>query len=425
MPEKILDLHIHSRYSRACSKNLFLPIIAKTCEIRGIDIVATGDFTHPAWMAHMKEYLIEDTAGIYKLRDDSSKTRFIVGTEVSSIKKHAGETRRVHHLIFAPSIAVAEKFNAALEARGCNLKADGRPILGLTSKQLLEICLEIDPRLMLVPAHAWTPWFGIFGSKGGYDSLEEAFEDLTPHVRAIETGLSSDPLMNWRWSVLDNITLISNSDAHSPDKLGREANVMKFTDSSDATYDEIMRILAEGDREKFLYTIEFYPEEGKYHFDGHMVCKFSCPPEDTKKKYHGVCPVCKKPLTIGVMYRVDELSDRTDTEARNLKRIPYKSLAPLPEIIADALECGVATKGVKKIYDKLIQEMGSEFFILLHADREQISASGSAVVAEAIERVRAGKVSVRPGYDGVFGAVKIFGSGERRGRPAQAKLVLE
>ena len=209
MVEKILDLHIHSKYSRACSIDLVLPTIAKTCEVRGIDIVATGDFTHPAWFAHMQEQLIEDTSGIYKLRDDSSKTRFIIGTEVASIKKHAGQTRRVHLLIFAPSLEAAGKFNKVLEARGCNLKADGRPILGLTCKDLLRIMLEIDPRLVMIPAHAWTPWFGVFGSKGGYDTLEECFEDLTPHVRAIETGLSSDPLMNRRCSWLDDITLIS------------------------------------------------------------------------------------------------------------------------------------------------------------------------------------------------------------------------
>ena len=228
MIEKILDLHVHSRYSRACSKNLVLPEIAKACEIRGIDIVATGDFTHPAWFAHLKDNLVEDKEGIYRLKDASEKIRLIIGTEISSIKKHAGQTRRVHHLIFMPSLDAAQKFNTALEARGCNVRADGRPILGITSKDLLSLLLEIDSRAVMIPAHAWTPWFGIFGSKGGYDSMEECFEDLTPHVFAIETGLSSDPLMNWRCSWLDSITLISNSDAHSLGEFGRKANIFPF-----------------------------------------------------------------------------------------------------------------------------------------------------------------------------------------------------
>ncbi|MFA7315044.1 MAG: endonuclease Q family protein, partial [Candidatus Magasanikbacteria bacterium] len=221
--KKVLDLHIHSKYSRACSKSLELPLIAQTCETKGIDIVATSDFTHPKWFGHMKDCLTEDTEGLYKLKDNSSKTRFIIGTELASIRKHKDKTRRIHLLVFAPSLEVAEKFNNTLEKRGFNLKSDGRPILGLTSKEILEIMLETDERMMLIPAHAWTPWFGIFGSKGGYNSLEDAFEELTPYVHAIETGLSSDPIMNWRLSALDNITLISNSDAHSNAKLGREA----------------------------------------------------------------------------------------------------------------------------------------------------------------------------------------------------------
>ncbi len=408
MIQKILDLHTHSRYSRACSKDLELPKIAKACEIRGIDILATGDFTHPKWFASIKDELVQENEGLYKLKDNSSSTRFLLGTEVASIKKHKGKTRRIHLLIFAPNIEVAEKFNAYLSKRGFNLRSDGRPILGLTAKEILQIMLEIDPRMVLIPAHAWTPWFGIFGSKGGYNTLEEAFEELTPHVRAIETGLSSDPRMNSQLSKLDNITLISNSDAHSAQKLGREANVMHFKSEKEITYSEIMRVIQEGDRKKFQYTIEFYPEEGKYHYDGHAACKFSCHPRETKK-YKGICPLCKKPLIIGVMNRVIELADRNETQAKVVGRIAYKSLVPLPEIIADTLGFGVGSKAVKKEYDKLIGYFGNEFSILLDAKLKDIASVSSKHIAEAVNRVRTGNIYIEPGYDGVFGTVKVFG----------------
>ena len=424
MIEQILDLHIHSRYSRACSKDLVLPNIAKTCEIRGIQIAVTGDFTHPKWFEHMTEWLVPENEGMYKLRDGSSPTRFMIGTEVASIKKHGAATRRVHHLLFAPTLEVAAKFNKELEDRGFNIRADGRPILGLTSKQILELMLEADPRMVMIPAHAWTPWFGIFGSRGGYNTMEECFEELTPHIFAIETGLSSDPLMNWRWSALDTITLISNSDAHSPQKLGREANVMQFSNERDITYDEIMRILREGDKEKFLYTIEFYPEEGKYHLDGHRLCKFFCEPEETKRR-GGMCPKCKKPLVVGVMHRVNDLADRSRDAARHGRKIPYKSLVPLPEILSDTLGCGVQSKRVKEAYDALIKNVGNEFFILLHADCAAIARASSPQIAEAVKRVRAGNIVIEPGYDGVFGVVKVFGEGEGRGQPRQTSLTLE
>lgn len=435
MIEQILDLHIHSKYSRACSKDLELPHIAQVCEMRGIDIVVTSDFTHPLWFAHMKECLVEENSGMYRLRDGIvtaetslapfgaestsptrrgnsrvSNTRFIIGTELSCIKKHKGKTRRVHLCVFAPNLEVAEQFNNTLDKMGFNLRSDGRPILGLTSKQLLEIMLSVDERMVMIPAHAWTPWFGIFGSKGGYDTLEEAFEDLTPHIRAIETGLSSDPLMNWRLSMLDNITLISNSDAHSSAKLGREANVLVFKNELEITYDEIMRIIQEGDKEKFKYTIEFYPEEGKYHFDGHRDCNFSCDPVETQK-YKGICPICKKPLVIGVENRIHELADRSIEEAKIFgakKMIPYKSLVPLTEILANVFGCGVKTKRVVAIYNTLIEALGNEFHILLHADLKKIEQVSTKQIAEAIDRVRTGHIYIKPGYDGEFGVVKIF-----------------
>ncbi len=423
MKKKILDLHIHSKYSRACSKNLELPSIAKACETRGIDIVVTSDFTHPAWFSDIKEQLVEDTEGVYKLKDDSSKTRFIIGTEIASIKKHKDKTRRVHLLVFAPSIEVAEKFNNALDARGINLTADGRPIIGMPSKDILELMLEIDERMVMIPAHAWTPWFGVFGSKGGYNSMEEAFDDLAPHIFAIETGLSSDPLMNWRCSWLDNIALVSNSDAHSTPKLGREANVLQFEDNEEVTYTEIMRIIRDQDKHKFIETLEFYPEEGKYHHDGHRACNFSCEPEETKKRGN-MCPVCKKPLVIGVLNRVHELADRTEEQARAAARIPYKSIFPLPEVLADVYQVGPNTKRVKTVYDELIEKLGSEFHILLDASIKDIEKASSAQVARAIDRMRKGEVFLSAGFDGEFGVVKVFGEDEDRGWGKQTELLI-
>ncbi len=443
MIPKILDLHIHSKYSRACSKHLELPVIAETCQTRGIDIVVTGDFTHPKWFEHMKEWLVEDTAGVYKLRQNfgvetptvpiesgstppnrgseyGSRTRFIIGTELSCIKKHKDKTRRVHILVFAPNLEVAEKFNNTLEEMGFNLKSDGRPILGITCKDLLQLMLDIDPRMVMIPAHAWTPWFGIFGSKGGYDSLEEAFDELAPHIFAIETGLSSDPIMNWRLSMLDNITLISNSDAHSTPKLGREANVLKFNSEEEITYDRIFEIIKNEDKEHFSHTIEFYPEEGKYHWDGHRDCNFSCPPEETEK-YKGICPECQKPMVIGVENRVFELADRTREEAKvaGEKKVPYKSLVPLVEIIADTVVKGWNTKTVSTIYNKMINDLGNEFHILQDVGLADIEKSVGKEISSAVDRVRRGDIHVVPGYDGEFGVVKVFANSEEHGGKKQ------
>lgn len=420
---QILDLHIHSKYSRACSKELELPKITKACEIKGIDICSTGDFTHPAWFSHMKENLKEDTDGIYKLKDGSSKTKFIIGTEIASIKKHKDKTRRLHLCIFAPNLEVAEKFNKVLENRDFNLKSDGRPILGMTAKNLLELMLETDERMVMIPAHAWTPWFGIFGSKGGYDTLEECFEDLTPHIFAIETGLSSDPLMNWRLSLIDNLSLVSNSDAHSLPKLGREANVLDFKDKNLVSYNEIMRIIREKNKKEFLYTIEFYPEEGRYHLDGHRSCDFVCEPEESKK-LGNICPKCKKKLVIGVMNRVVELSDRTLTEAKKIDKVPYKSLVPLDVILSDTLEVGPSSKKVKNTYDDLIAKLGNEFFILLEASIKDIEKVSDKNIAQAIKKAREGDIYIKPGYDGEFGVVKIFKENENRGYAKQSKIII-
>jgi uncharacterized protein (TIGR00375 family) len=403
MPEKILDLHIHSRYSRACSAELELPKIAKACEQKGIDVVATGDFTHPAWIKHIKETLTEENRGIYKLKDNSSATRFILGTEISCIYKHKDATRRVHLLILAPNIEAVERFNAVLLAKGVNIRSDGRPIMGLSAKAVLQILLDIDPGFMMIPAHIWTPWFAVFGSKSGYDSLEDCFEELTPHIRAVETGLSSDPNMNHRLSALDNITLVSNSDAHSLNNLGREANV--FDLSKNYNYNEILGVLKTGDRKKFLYTIEFYPEEGKYHHDGHAVCGVVLSPKETKKNKF-LCPKCKKPVTVGVLHRVDDLADQ---DVKEKKFIPHKYIVPLKEIIAKVFGVGPASKKVSAEYEMMIKKLGNEFEILLNKDIKKIEKVVSDKnIAPAIANMRTGNVKVKPGYDGIFGSVEVI-----------------
>lgn len=427
--KQILDLHIHSRYSRACSKELELPKIAKACAEKGIDIVATGDFTHPAWFASIKNELKEENEGIYVLKpripmdnDQSSsksqtpRIKFILSTEISCIYSHKGKVRRLHLLVMAPNIGVAAKFIKELERRSVNLKADGRPIMGLSGKQILEILLDIDPRSMLIPAHAWTPWFAVFGSKSGYDSLEECFEDLTPHIRAIETGLSSDPPMNRRLSGLDNIVLLSNSDAHSLDNLGREANVFEIKDYADITYGRITRIIREGGNKKFLYTIEFYPEEGKYYYDGHSACKISLSPKETKKLKE-ICPVCGKHLTVGVLHRVDDLADREENKISPSKFIPHKYIVPLREIIGQVFEVGVKSKKVQQECRNMITNIGNEFYILLEATSKEIKKNvTNEKIFVAIENMRRGLVKVTPGYDGQFGIIDALGEGTGQSR---------
>lgn len=406
MPEKILDLHIHSRYSRACSPDLDLPKIAIACEQKGIDIVVTGDFTHPAWIKHIKENLEETSSGVYKLKNGNSPTRFILGTEISCIYKHKDIARRVHLLILAPSVEAVEKFNAVLESKGVNIRSDGRPIMGLSAKAILQIILDIDPRFMMIPAHAWTPWFAVFGSKSGYNTLEECFEELTPHIRAIETGLSSDPVMNHRLSMLDNITLVSNSDAHSLNNLGREANVLKL--SENYSYNEIIEVIKSGDKKKFLYTIEFYPEEGKYHYDGHAICGVCLSPKESKAKKL-ICPKCKKTVTVGVLHRVDDLSDTKEEDIKQENFIPHKYIVPLKEIIAKVYGVGVSSKKVVKEYDLMIKKLGNEFAILLHKEMKEIEQVVSDKnIAVAIANMRSGSVKVKPGYDGIFGSVEVI-----------------
>ena len=397
----ITDLHIHSRFSRSCSKDLTIPNIARACQGKGIQWVATGDALHPAWRQEIGKSL-EERDGAYYLRDDTSPTAFCLSTEVSCIYKRGDKTRRLHHIILFPDLSAVDKVIKALEDRGFNLKSDGRPIMGLDSEELLKRLLDIDERILLIPAHAWTPWFAVFGSKSGFDSLEECFGENSKYIYAIETGLSSDPPMNWRVSALDSVFLVSNSDAHSCENLGREANVF---DVEKPSYAELRRILVEHDTSKFIETFEFFPEEGKYHADGHADCGFWCDPEKTKKM-NGRCPECGKPLTVGVLSRVSDLADRAPGAPRPAGAAKFRSLVPLRELVADCLGKGKTSKAVGQEMDKM-KAQASEFAILLDLDEQALAKFCKPEVVEGIGRMRRGEVEVRPGYDGVFGRVHV------------------
>lgn len=387
----------------------------KWAKIKGIKVLGTGDFTHPEWFKNLKENLMPAETGLFKLKNSDSETRFILTSEISCIYTKGGKVRKIHVIIFSPSFEIVEKINTQLGWIG-NLKSDGRPILGLDAKELAKIVLNSSQECLVVPAHAWTPWFAIFGSKSGFDSIEECFEEYSKYIYSIETGLSSDPAMNWRLSSLDKITLISNSDAHSPQKIGREANVF----DTELSYGSIIEAIKTKNPQKFLYTIEFFPEEGKYHFDGHRICGIKLSPQETKK-YNGICPVCGKPLTIGVLNRVEELANREEG-FKPEGAVPFKSLVPLEEIIADVLSQGTGTKEVEKEYKNLIEKFGSEFNILLDVAKEELGGITSPEIAEGIIRVREGKVVREPGYDGVYGKIKIFSQEEEKTFSKQSTL---
>lgn len=423
----IADLHLHSKYSRACSKDLDLEHNEIWAKKKGIDIVGTGDFTHPAWFRELNEKLVEAKPGLFKLqgtRLDSSSARqadgkvfFMLTTEISCIYSQGGKVRRIHLCLFAPDFDSVAKINSALEARGVNLKSDGRPIMGLHADEVVKIVLEANPDNMVIPAHAWTPWFSVFGSHSGFDSLEECFGETTKYIKAIETGLSSDPAMNWRLSALDDITLISNSDAHSSANLGREANVFEINES-DLSYFEIKKIIETKDQQKFLYTIEFFPEEGKYHHDGHRACGINLTPQETKK-YHGLCPKCHKPLTIGVLSRVNDLADRGVDFKPNA--IPFKSIVPLPEIISEILGVGRNSKKVSNVYESIVSQ-ASEFEVLLDLDYQRLSELVSPELLLAIKNVREQHVRPIAGYDGEYGVIKTLKEGQVK-KAIQDKLI--
>lgn len=418
----IADLHIHSHYSRACSRELTPKNLSLWANKKGITVLGTGDFTHAGWLNELQENLKEAQEGLYMLKGEALASPFFMLTsEVSSIYKQGDKVRRVHNLLFAPSFETVTKLNQELEKRGVNLKADGRPIMGLHCDELLKICKAVDENIELVPAHVWTPHFGVFGSLSGFDSLEECYGEMAKYIFAIETGLSSDPKMNWQVSKLDNLSLISNSDAHSLRKLGREANVFEIEENQ-LSYKKIIEVIKNKNPHEFIQTIEFFPEEGKYHLDGHRDHKFSSLPEKTKK-LKGICPICGKKLLLGVMHRADSLGDRsfgfTPPNA-----IPFVNTIPLEEIIAEALGVGVTSKKASLLYEQMVNK-ASEFSILLDLPEEQIMEISNPLLAQSIMRVRKGKVNIEPGYDGLFGKIKIYSDTERQAfeaKPKQASL---
>lgn len=428
--KQVLDLHIHSKYSRACSSALTLANIDAACRTKGINIIATGDFTYPLWFKSIKDDLEEiGKSGLYKLKTlpgrgghpSQEGAKFILSTEVALIYKDGGpHARRIHLVIMAPNIEAAEKLNNYLDKR-FNIRSDGRPILGLSAPDLVKICLDIHPQFLIYPAHIWTPWFSVFGSKSGFNTMEECFRDQTKNIFAYETGLSSDPEMNWRLSALDNLTLLSNSDAHSLANLGRECNVF---DLQDFSYQEIYGIIKNKDVSKIIKTVEFYPEEGMYHFDGHLNCKISCTPAETKK-YKGICPVCKKPLTIGVLNRVEELADRPVGTIPK-KSYPFVKLVELDKIIAAAL--GVKSRSSKKVqaeYQKLIKNFGPELYVLMDLPLKELEGKTMPLIIEGIKRVREGKLKIKPGFDGQYGEISIFTDKEKLQGLAQSRLFSE
>jgi len=403
---QIADLHTHSKYSRATSPDMNLETMAEWAGKKGINILATGDFTHPAWFSELKNKLVEKKPGLYQLKDQKSPNLyFILNTEISSIYSKTGKVRKIHNIIFAPNLETVAKINVRLSKIG-NLWSDGRPILGLDSKQLLKIILDISPDCFLVPAHIWTPWFSLFGSMSGFDTIEECFDELSGEIFAAETGLSSDPEMNWRLSQLDRISLISNSDSHSPANLIREANVFDI-DKDKLSYLEIRRILKEKDKKHFLYTIEFFPEEGKYHFDGHRSCNISFSPTETAKN-KGICPICHRKLTIGVLNRVEELADADRPEGfRPKNAINSKHLIPLSEILAEVLGTQKYSMRVKNEYEKLVHHFGNEIEILLDVKMEDLAKVTLPQIAADIKKMRTGEVEKIAGFDGVYGKIKV------------------
>jgi len=410
------DLHIHSKYSRATSRDCDLEHLAQWAAIKGIAVLGTGDFTHPAWFEEIKQNLVPAEPGLFRLRPElerevdarlppclRSPVRLLLTVEVSTIYKRGDRTRKVHHVVFAPDLECADRIRARLHRIG-NIASDGRPILGLDSRDLLEITLEAGDEAYLAPAHVWTPWFSVLGSKSGFDSIEECYGDLACHIFALETGLSSDPPMNWRLSSLDRYTLISNSDAHSPAKLGREANLF----DTELDYFEMKRALETG--HGYLGTVEFFPEEGKYHLDGHRKCGVCMAPAETIDN-EGLCPVCQKPVTVGVLNRVEELADRREG-VRPEGAAGFKSFIPLVEIISEIMGKGDKTKGVTDFYRNLVDRLGPELFILEHAPLEDVKKHGGTELSEALMRMRQGRVIKTGGYDGEYGAIRLFEKGE-------------
>ncbi|MFC2087047.1 UvrD-helicase domain-containing protein [Bacteroidota bacterium] len=422
------DFHLHSYYSRATSKNLNPEYLDFWSRIKGITLTGTGDFTHPDWVKELKQKLEPAEEGLFKLKEDFRITdpslninyekpvRFLLSAELSNIYKKKDRIRKIHNIIFAPDFDTVDKIQKKLVKNHFNIRSDGRPILGLDAKILLEILLEINEDIFFIPAHIWTPWFSVLGAQSGFNSIEECFEELTPAIKAVETGLSSDPPMNWTCSFLDNFTLISNSDAHSPEKLGRNANSF----DTELTYPSIIDAISTANPEVFKGTIDLYPQEGKYHYAGHRKCNVCLNPVETLKNKK-MCPKCGKPLTLGVMNRVLELSDRSNLEERKNK-VPFQYIIPLKELISEILQTGNTSKLVSKKYEELINIYGSELDFLLNTSISDIEEKSGEIYAEAISRMRNRKVIVKEGYDGNFGVIKVFNAGEIRDFTSQSRL---
>ncbi|GAA4196748.1 hypothetical protein GCM10022252_44590 [Streptosporangium oxazolinicum] len=410
------DLHIHSKYARACSRDSDLEHLTWWARRKGVALMGTGDFTHPTWFEHLRENLVPAEPGLFRLREEidlealgpppagvaPGQVRFMLSTEISTIYRRGERTRKIHHLVYMPGFDEAAAFNARLDRIG-NLSADGRPILGMDSRALLEVTLSSGDGAYLVPAHVWTPWFGVFGSKSGFDTIEECYGELSEHIFALETGLSSDPAMNWRVSALDRYRLVSHSDAHSPPMVGRETTVFE----TDLDYFAVLRALQTGTG--YAGTTEFFPEEGKYHLDGHRGCDIRTNPEETRGR-DGICPVCGKPLTVGVLSRVRDLADRPDG-FRPEGVAGFRSLVPLPEIVGEILDVGSKSKKVLKEVDRLTAALGPELRILEDVPVGDIAAH-SPPLAKAVERLRRGEVIREPGYDGTYGVIRLFEPGE-------------
>ena len=479
----IADLQLHSRFSRAVSQQMTIPNIAWWAGRKGIGLVATGDWTHPLWFREIQANLEETGKGLLKLKEKlevrsekldeevrnwkldkthPTSPHFLLATEVSCIYSQGGKVRRIHTLVWVPTIVAADKINKEMTRQGCNLMSDGRPIIGLTSIQLAELVLSIEPKALIIPAHAWTPWFSLYGSMSGFDSIKEAFGPFAKNIYAIETGLSSDPAMNWRVKDLDNRSIISFSDAHSGPKLGREATVFELPELS---YENIYKAISqntqntqkvrmsenqnirksdisespthrhsefsESSEPHIAYTLEFYPEEGKYHYTGHRLCNIRQSPDETKKK-GTTCPVCGKPLTVGVMHRVEDLASRNVQDLKLAKvkiegtlvegtrsvtfphRPPYVMLVPLQEIIAEAVGSPVTSPKVQGPYQQLTDTFNGEFHVLLKTPISEITKLMGGKIAQGIDKVRSGDIVIEPGFDGVFGVVKIWKEGEEK-----------
>ncbi len=397
------DLHVHSRFAYACSKSLTLEALAEWAGLKGIDVLASGDFTHPVWNRELKERLKEVSPGLFTF----GGVHFVLGTEISCVYKQDGKGRRLHLLVFAPDFHVVDRLRQSLTDSGAKLDGDGRPSVRFSARDLTALLLDLDPRCMVIPAHVWTPWYGLYGSKSGFDSLEDCFRDMSPYIHAVETGLSSDPEMNWPVAGLEGKSIVSFSDAHSLPNLGRELTVF----SGERGYDSLAHALA---NQGVDYTVEFYPEEGKYHYSGHRKCGVRHSPEDTLR-FGNDCPECGRPLTLGVLHRVQSLSngevggsvDEDGFVGAN-GHAPFIRAVLLVDIISQALGRGAGSKGVQREYRRIVDELGSELNVLIHAGAQDLEHAAGEKIAEGVLLSRSGKVRVEPGFDGEYGKVRVW-----------------